>query len=92
MVAFVGPTSVVVAAVIRMAVPISGAMHCGLLVVTSFSNASLEVGVTVLVQLSVSLDAGHRGRAVHGNRQRAPNWEQHCKEQQEPDAKRLHNS
>lgn len=48
--------------------------------------------VRVPGELSFSLHAELPHRAQHARRHRAPNREQHCKQQKEAEAKRLHSN
>ena len=54
-------------------------------------RARVFVAVAVFGQLRFGLDARPRPRALHGYRKRTPHREKHYKQQQEPEAKRLHN-
>lgn len=62
---------------------------------------SFMVGVTTFRRLVVVAMAGLLGlgynlgrgtRALHADRKRAPNREEHCQQQQEPEAKDVHDS
>lgn len=52
----------------------------------------IVTGMPLLGQLSFDLNPRARPRAMHGDRHRAPDGEQHGQQQQEPEAEGLHNS
>ena len=63
------------------------------LVAVAVSVAVAEAGCMLAMtarQPSLHLGLPARCRALHGDRQRAPNGEQHGEQQEEPEAKRLH--
>lgn len=92
-VAFVRTTIVVVPAAIRVTVATRMVMRHGRLVLLSVAGGArlfVVVVVTVLRQLSLSLDSRPGPGARHGGRERSPNGKKHCKQQQQPRTKQLH--
>ena len=83
----------VVSTAIRVVVSTGVVMRGSLVVlVPVVGRARVFVVVAELGQLSFGLDARPRPRALHGYRKRSPHREKHYKQQQEPEAKRLHDS
>ena len=63
---------------------------CGPLGVLVFMANVARLMMSVLDQLSFRLSTKLPRRAQHAGSQRAPNREQHCEQQDEPEAKGLH--
>lgn len=88
-VAVVGGVGVVVPTAIRVVMNMGSRV---LVLMPVLSGSHFLAFVTVLDQLRFDLDRRPGARALHGDRVRPPDREEHCEQQQEPEAKRFHGS